>query len=621
LTEIIGTSNRILEIDLTNKQVTEFEIGMEDRRLYLGGKGLGLKLLYERLKPGIDPLGEENIIAVMMGVLMGTGAPCSGRFAAVTKSPLTGIIVSSSCGGPFGMAFKTAGYDGLLIKGKSDKPIYLIIAANNVKFEDASHLWGKDTEETQQTLSLSKKDGALVIGPAGENKVLYANIVSGNRYLGRGGFGAVMGAKNLKAIVARGKAYKIIPKNKQKFDKLKTKAIKYINSNSFTVNEYRKYGTASHFKYCNESCTLSVMNFTGGSHQRASEISGEAMIEKYHAKPSSCIACSIICGHKGKLNDGTVHQIPEYQTSALFGANLGIFNTDKIIQWNDLCGRLGMDTISTATTLAYVMEAGEKGLINTNLKFGSPDGINEMLVDIAHRRSQGDELANGTRWLSQKYGGKEFAMQVKGMELSSYDPRGAWGQGLACATANRGGHHLSAFLVGQEVFFDLLNPYTTRAKVEFANYFESLFSAINSLVGCLFVSYGYILESPIAKYTPNPVLRFVMQNMPNLAFKLMDVSMFSKFFVAITGIKMSPQDMMKAGHRIHTLERYMNTQEGIDRKDDTLPDRFLKEGRKNDPDNRTVPLEKMLNKYYKLRGYDENGVPTNGTLKKYGIAM
>ncbi|UCE06645.1 MAG: aldehyde ferredoxin oxidoreductase family protein [bacterium] len=619
--EIIGTSNKVLEINLTTREVIEFKIIEDERRQYIGGKGLGLKLLIERLKPGIDPLGEENILVFMMGVLMGTGAPCSGRFAAVTKSPLTGIMVSATCGGPFGMAYKTAGYDGLLIRGKTNKSIYLVIDANDIKFEDASHLWGKDTVETQQVLNLSKNEGALVIGPAGENKVLYANIASGHRYLGRGGFGAVMGAKNLKAIVARGKEYKIIPENKEKFDQLKKRAIKYINNNSFTVNQYRRYGTASHFKYCNKSGTLSVINFTEGSHQRALEISGEAMIEKYHSEPSSCISCSIICGHKGRNKDGTVHQIPEYQTAALFGANLGIFDSDMIIQWNDLCGRLGMDTISTATTLAYVIEANQKGLIKTELRFGSAEGIDETLVDIAHRRGQGDELANGTRWLSQKYGGKQFAMQVKGMELSCYDPRGAWGQGLAYATANRGGHHLSAFLVGQEVIFNLLNPYTTRAKVEFVHFFESLFSMINSLVSCLFVSYGYLLEAPIAKYTPNAVLKFVMQNMPNLAIRLMNVSMFSKFFETITGIKMSRQKMMEAGHRIHTLERYMNTREGISRKDDTLPDRFLKEGRKNDPENRTVPLEKMLEEYYKIRGYDENGIPTVKTLAKFEIEI
>jgi len=619
LKEIIGTSNRALEINLSTKEVKEFKVTAKDRKLYMGGKGLGLKLLYDRMKPGVDPLGEENILAIMMGVYIGTGAPCSGRFVAITKSPLTRIFASSYCGGPFGMAFKTAGYDGLLITGRSDKPVHLVINANEVKFEDASALWGKDTHDTQEALNLSKKDGALVIGPAGENKVLYANIASGHRYLGRGGFGAVMGAKNLKAIVACGKEYKIIPKDREKFNKIKKKAAKYINNELFTKNQLRKYGTAAHFKYCNKEGALSVMNFREGSHERALEVSGETMREKYKSQPSTCIPCSIICGHKGTLVDGSVHQIPEFQTTALFGPNLGIFNTDNIIQWNDLCGKMGIDTISVGTTLSYVMEAGEKGLLKTTLKFGSPEEIYGTLEDIAYRRGQGDELANGVRWLSEKYGGKQFAMQVKGMEMSAYDPRGSWGQGLAYATANRGGHHLSAFLVAQEVFFHFLNPYTTRAKVQFVNFFESLFSAINSLCTCIFTPYAFILESAVAKYTPKPLLGFIMQNMPGLALKLIDVSMYSKFFEGITGIPLSPNDMLKAGHRIHTLERYMNTREGISRKDDTLPERYLKEGRANDPKKRTVPLEKMLVKYYKRRGYDNNGIPTHKTLKKLDI--
>lgn len=617
--EIAGTSNRLLEIDLSSREVKEFTITDKDRRMYLGGKGIGLKLLYERLRPGTDPLGKDNILIFMMGVLMGTGAPCSGRFAAVTKSPLTKGIVSSSCGGPFGMAYKTAGYDGLIITGKSDKPIYIVINSNEVTFEDASGLWGKDTHETQDAFNLGGKDGALVVGPAGENRVLYANIVSGHRYLGRCGFGAVMGAKNLKAIVVYGGEYKIVPKDINTFNKARKTALKYINSSRFLTQQYRKYGTASHFKYCNKTGTLSVMNFKRSSHERAHEVSGEAMSEKYKTKHSSCIACAIQCGHKGTDKDGVVHQMPEFQSSALLGPNLGIFDTDLIIKWNDLCGRMGIDTISAGTTLAYIMEAGEKGLIKTDLTFGSSAGVYEALEDIAFRRGRGVELANGTYWLSEKYGGKEFALHVKGMEMTSYDPRGAVGQALSYATNNRGGHHLSAFLVAQEVLLGLLKPDTTRAKVQYVLFFEALFSAANSLVTCLFTAYAYILEKPLIKFIPDKVVGFVMQNMRWPAMKLMGVGLYNKFFESVTGIKMSHKELMKAGDRVYVLERYMNTREGVSREDDTLPDRFLKEGRASDPKKRVVPLEKMLNKYYKARGYDENGIPTDETLRKCNI--
>ncbi len=239
INKIAGTSNRILEIDLTSEHMKEFQVTDNDRKLYLGAKGLGLKLLFERLRPGIDPLGQDNYLAFMMGVLMGTGAPCSGRFAALTKSPLTGIMLTSSCGGPFGMAYKTAGYDGLLISGKSEKPIVLEIDSKGVQFQDAAHLWGKDTLETQEALSSDKKDGVLAIGPAGENRVLYANIASGHRFLGRGGMGAVMGAKNLKAIVARGGTYRILPHDPDKFKAVCKKATQYIKANKYSGDLYR----------------------------------------------------------------------------------------------------------------------------------------------------------------------------------------------------------------------------------------------------------------------------------------------------------------------------------------------------------------------------------------------
>ncbi len=616
--EIIGTSNRGIEINLSTKQVKEFEISNEDRKMYLGGKGLALKYLYEKLEPGINSFNEKNIIAFFMGVYMGTGAPNSGRFAGVTKSPLTGLIVSSSCGGPFGMAFKTAGYDALIITGRSEKPVFIEIHPKNIRIKDASHVWGKDTIETQDALCSEKKSAALVIGPAGENKVLYSNIASGQRFFGRGGMGAVMGSKNLKAIVAYGNEYKIVPKNLNIFKKLKTKATKQINKNNFTANLYRNFGTCTNVNFCNRGGILPVSNFRFGNHKKAYLVSGELMKEKYNTKHSSCVPCTILCGHKGTYKDG-VHQIPEYETTALFGPNLEIFDTDIISSWNNICNRMGMDTISTAVTLSYIMEAGEKKLINTKLKFGSPENIKETLEDIAFRRGSGNDYANGTRWLSEKYGGKDFAIHVKGLEMAAYDPRGSWGQGLSYAVANRGACHISASIFSSEVFMGFLNPYTHRAKAKFVRFFENLFSTINSLHTCLFTSFAYILEPPVVKYTPQPLLSFAMQNLPDIAIMLMDISIYSKLFEAICGIKMSQKNMIKIGERIHTLERYMNTREGISKKDDTLPDRFLKESRKYESKNKRIPLNKMLKKYYKIRGYDNNGIPKKETLQKLSI--
>ncbi len=616
---IIGTSNRVLEVDLTTRQVQDIRVSQIDRTMYLGGKGLGLKLLYERLSPGVDPLGPDNVLVFMMGVLMGTGAPCSGRFAAITKSPLTGIMDSCSCGGPFGMSLKTAGYDGLIVTGRAEKPVYLFIDSNGVEFRDASDVWGKDIEESQNALAAGKKENALVIGPAGENRVLFANIASGRRFFGRGGMGAVMGAKMLKGIVASGGAYKILPKDPEAFRQVCKKANKYITENDFTISRMRAYGTNANTVPCNEANILPVNNFRAGSHDRVKDVTGEAMADKYKTEFKTCKPCVIKCGHVGTYGDGSVRHIPEYETVGLLGTNLGIFDTDRITEWNDICSQMGMDTISTGGTLGYAMEAGEKGLIQTDLKFGSPEGISQALLDIAHRRGLGDDLANGTRRLSDKYGGREFAMNVKGLEMPAYDPRGALGMGLSYAVANRGACHLSAYLIAQEIYFRQLDPTKTKAKPELTRFFESLGCCVNSLQTCQFTMYAYLLEPPLTKGMPHVALSFLMQYLPKAAVLGTDFSVFPQLWSSVTGIDMSPWNFLKAGDRIHVLERYMNTREGISRKDDTLPARFLKEGREGDPQRRTVPLHRMLDNYYKLRGYDTNGVPTRKTLRRLDI--
>ena len=556
--EIVGTTNKALEINLSDRSIRYFNIAWEDRRKYLGGKGLGLKYLFDRMIPGTDPFGEENILAIMMGVLMGSGGPSTGRFAAITKSPLTGIIASSSCGGPFGLAFKTAGYDALLITGKAEKPVYLEIGVSQVEIRDADHLWGLDTEQTQQALALERQDGALAIGPAGEHRVLYANIASGHRFLGRGGLGAVMGSKNLKAVAARGGTYKIVPCDPDGFQAVRKKANKDIRNNFFTTQQYRNFGTNSNVRYCNQAGILPVRNYTSGSDPRAENISGQSFRERYDIKPAGCKPCTISCGHKGLFADG-IYPVPEYETVGLFGPNLEIFDPEEITAWNDLCGRLGMDTISCASTIAYWMEAGEKGYIQTDLKFGSPSGISGLLEDIACRRGAGDELANGSRWLSRKYGGEAFAIQVKGLEMAAYDPRGSWGQGLAYAVANRGGCHLSATLFPLENFFGFLNPHSIRAKPEFVKFFEDLYAAINSLHTCLFTTFAYVLEAPVVKLVPKPLLAFVMQYFPKLAVRMMNIGTYTRLLEAAAGIKLTQGELLKVGGKnpcLGTLHEY-----------------------------------------------------------------
>jgi len=617
--EISGTSNRILEVDLTERSVKVQTITDEERRMFIGGKGLGLKLFQERVEPGTPPLDPDNRLIFMMGVMLGTGAPCSGRFVAITKSPLTGIMLSSSCGGPFGMALKTAGYDGLIIGGKSETPVYLSIDAEGATFEDASELWGLDTVETQTRIGADKKKGALAIGPAGENRVLFSNIASGHRFLGRGGMGAVMGSKNLKAVVASGRQFKIRPRDPEKFKRVIKRAGRQIDGNHFTGHAYRQFGTGANVRLCNRGGILPVRNFQEGRHAGAEAVSGEAMQKKHDTRPSTCLPCRVLCGHKGTFADGSTRQIPEYETVSLLGTNIGIFDSERISEWNDLCGAMGLDTISTGATLAWAMEAGEKGIFSTDLKFGSPEKVSETISAIAHREGSGDELADGTRSLAKKYGGADFAIQIKGLEMAGYDPRGAWGQGLSYAVANRGACHLSATAMALEVFMGFLNPYTTRAKASFVTFFENLFAAVNSLHVCQFTAFAYVLEEPIVKYTPKWILKLMMQYLPRVAQMLIFIPSLLGMFNSVLGFKLSQKDFFRAGERIHTLERLMNTKEGISRKDDTLPTRFLREGRDCDDEKRTVPLEAMLDDYYRIRGYDCRGIPEQQTLLRLDL--
>lgn len=462
----------------------------------------------------------------------------------------------------------------------------------------------------------------MVIGQAGENQVRFANIRSGHRFLGRGGMGAVLGAKNVKGMVAKGNEYKIVPVDKEKFRKSNRRFFQYINHNFVTAGSFRDYGTNANLNAGNAAGILPIRNFTGGNHGLASKVSGETMAERFNTRHDTCKPCAILCGHKGTIR-GEQRHVPEYETVTLMGTNLEIFDPEIISDWNELCAEYGMDTISTGGTLAWAMEATEKGMISTDLTFGSPEGVAGMIEDIAFCRGIGKDLAMGSAEASKKYGGEDFAIHVKGMEVPGYDPRGAFGHGLSYATANRGGCHLSAYAVGLEVLLGMADPQALRWKPYMVKFMENTFAAVNCLHICLFTSFAVFLEPPLIRFTPNFMIRLLNQNMSKLALNLMDVSLWPELWHAILGKRYTPYLSMlafyKAGERVHVLERYMNTREGISKKDDTLPRRLLTEGRKCDAEEKTVPLEQMLKKYYKIRGYDKNGIPRKKTLRRLGI--
>lgn len=615
--QITGTIDKILDIDLTARSFSVYHSTDADRTMYLGGKGLGLKLLYDRLVPGCDPLGDENILVIMPGVIMGTGAPCSGRFSAVTKSPLTGIMVSSSCGGPFGMALKTSGWDGCILRGASTKPVHLVISSGGVEFRSGMKLWGKTTTETESIITGDGK-GSLVIGPAGENLVRYANAVSGKRFLGRGGIGAVLGSKKIKAITARGGETAVLPVLDKKFQETKRKANTYINRNDFTAKAYRKYGTNANMKLNHDAGLMTVNNFTSGSDPRAVSLYGETLAEQNITGHHTCKPCTILCGHKGNF-DGKETPVPEYETMGLLGSNIGIFNPCDVANFNDICTEMGMDTISAGGTLSWAMEAGEKGLYKTKLKFGDSREITRALKDIAALKGQGRELAMGSRWLSKKYGGEDFAIQVKGMEMAAYDPRGSWGQALSYAVANRGACHLATASFAIERYFNMIEPFTARSKASMVAFLENTFSAVNSLHTCQFTAFPYELEPALVKYTPKFLLKFFMTNAAALAMRLMDISLWPELWSSVTGRPLGITSFLKAGARIQILERHMNCREGIRYRDDTLPLRMLYEKRPGDRDQ-LIPLETMVSRYYAVRGIAPDGTVKKTTLKKFGIS-
>ena len=618
---LVGDSKRYLDVDLTTKAWSVFSPSENDLRDYIGGKGLGIKFYFDRLGKrlkAVDPLGAENILIFMAGPFLATGAPCSARFAAVTKSPLTGIMASSSCGGPFGMALRTAGWDGLIVCGASNSPAVLRIDEDGASFEEASELWGLGTEAARARLVDNPRQGELLIGPAGENLVSFANIRSGHRFLGRGGLGAVMGSKRLKAIVATGGAYRIEAAEPERFKSASGRMRKHVLRNDFS-RAYRAFGTNYNVRVGVKAGFLPVMNFRDRTDPRFEALSGEAMAERYNTRHSTCAPCTVLCGHKGRYPDGTTRHIPEYETTGSWGGNIGNWDPDLIGVWNQLLNDLGMDTISAGVTFSWAMEAAEKGIRKSVLAFGKTDNIGELISDTAFRRGEGAELALGTRLLSEKYGGKDFAIQVKGLELASYDPRAGWGHGLNYAVANRGGCHLNAYLIGLEALYNYLDPYSTRAKASWVAFMEDLFDAFNSTHTCLFTVFGTLLETFVPKRTPKPLLKLTMTWLPRVAQALLDWSSVSDQVAAITGRNLSGRDFIMAGRRSHVLERYMNTEMGVNRSADVLPARFLDEGETRHPVKSRVELEPMLNEYYRIKGYDERGLPMRKTLEKLGI--
>jgi aldehyde:ferredoxin oxidoreductase len=588
-----GWNGRILEIDLTTQSHKSYPLDMEMARQYVGGRGLGARLLWDLVGPEVDPLSPENVLIFTNGPLTGTGYQTSNRFSVTTKSPLTGTVLDANSGGFWGMQFKKTGYDVMIVRGKSEKPVWIEIKNGEITFHDASALWGMRVFALTEKLGQdNNKRNVLCIGPAGENLSRMAAIMNDReRAAARGGPGAVMGSKNLKAIVVEGKERPEI-EDKERFKFMLYETRKLLAASPLTSQALPEFGTVVLMNIMNNIGALATRNHQQTQFEGAEAISGEELTEKYLVKNQACWACPIGCTRISKT-EKVEGEGPEFESTWAFGAQCGIDNLPAIIEANMLCNDLGLDTISVGSTIACAMELSEKGYMDSDLRFGRADQLAPVIEAIAIRRDIGSDLADGSLRLATKYGHPELSMSAKGLEMPAYDPRGLQGQGLLYATSNRGGCHMRGNMIGLEVLGlpKLIDRFQVQGKSSFVILNQNSNAAIDSLVVCKFTNMGVADEY------------------------------FARVLSAVTGIQYATTDMIKVGERVWNLERLYNNREGFTAKDDTLPPRLLTEAPTDGPSKGWVSnLEPMLKEYYRTRGWDENGVPTHKKLTELGLA-
>lgn len=634
-----GYMGRVLQINLSTGDVTDYPWTDKDRELYIGGKTMAAKILYDTLTGRENAYSEENPLIISTGPLTGTGAPSSSRFNISSLSPQTGFISSSNCGGTFGYHLKRAGIDALIITGRREERTWIEIDNGSVTFHNADDLWGTRVTECQRLLAekMSSKRGCdikfgkLCIGPAGENLVRYSAVISDERAAGRTGMGAVLGWKNVKAIAVCGNHDTPVhdPSATKKWCQ---KWFRYLRNHPLTGNQLPRMGTAGLVSSMQMRGLLATKNYTEGRFEHFDKVNGETLAEEYNIVNKGCLSCPIKCARTVTV-EGEDVKGPELETLGLLGG--GILNKDlyHILKWNKELDDLGLDTISASNTLAYAMEANERGLWNNGLKFGDIESISKIWDDIAYRRGIGNELAEGSKRLSEKYGGKEFAMQSKGLELAAYEPRRAVGQGLGYAVSNRGGCHLNGgYLVILEGLGLNIDAQTPHSKADFTMMFQDLMEMISATGQCLFTSYaffpGFLITRPNGAIATaaNKLLPHLgwairlMNKFPRvLAFHL-PVFHHTKMMQKAVGMPMTFGKYLQTGERGFNLERAVNVRFGVSAAKDSLPKRLTDVPQDpNDPRTR-VPLEQMKKIYYQARGWDKSGIPTCRTLKKLKIA-
>lgn len=595
-----GYQGVILRVNLSDGKISKEPLNLEDGMKFIGGRGLGTKILFDEVDPKVDPLSIDNKIIFATGPLSGTATPTGGRYMVITKSPLTGTVASSNSGGFWGAELKLAGYDAVIIEGKSEKPVYLNIADDIVTLEDASDIWGKLVDETTTTLENIHGEKARIatIGPAGEKLSRISGVMNERgRAAGRSGVGAVLGSKNFKAIVVRG-TNKVNVKEPDKLKGAFSSSMTKIRENGVTGQGLPAYGTAVLVNIINEHGALPTNNFQESHFDLAEAISGETLAEKYLKKKDPCYRCPIGCGRYCEA-DYAKGAGPEYETIWGYGSNCGVSDLGAIIKANYWCNEYGLDTISAATTIAAAMELYQKGYIKKEDLDGGPElvwGNADAIIEWTKRMGEGNGLgalmAEGSYRLCESYGVPELSMSVKKQEMPAYDPRGIQGIGLNYATSNRGGCHVRGYMISPEILGlpQPLDRFATEGKAEWTKIFQDFTAAIDSVGLCLFTSFALGADD------------------------------YADLYNAVCGTTLSGNDFIEHGERVWNLERLFNLKAGIDPSQDTLPKRLLEDPISSGPSkgwlnklNETLPL------YYKARGWTENGLPTYEKLESLGI--
>ncbi|WP_240986600.1 aldehyde ferredoxin oxidoreductase family protein [Acididesulfobacillus acetoxydans] len=587
-----GFFGKLLRIDLTRKTYVQELIPDEVFFRYLGGKGLGSYLLLKEVPGGVDPLSADNKLIFVVGPATGVDMWGSSRYGAYSKSPQTGFYGESYAGGKVAPQIHGTGYDAIILQGVSADPVFLEINETAVIFHAAAHLWGKDTYTTEDEVLAQvgvPQAQAVVIGPAGENLVRFACIENNYwRSAGRTGMGAVMGSKRVKGIVFYGGAACEIAEPERVKTLLKNIAAKAKNNAG--VKNYQKYGTTQMVKTMNLAETFPTQYWSEGVYEHWPEISGDSLLEKQEVKTTACPHCFLACGKLSKVRSGRHQGLkvegPEYETIFAFGGLCQISDLAEIIHLNDLCDRLGMDTITAANLAAFTMEAVKMGKIEAELAYGDAAAVAALLYDIAGRRGLGAVLAQGIKQAAQVWHMEDMAIHVKGLEPPGYDPRVLKGMGLAYATSTRGACHLRATFYKAELG-GLIDPGIVEGKAELFIDFENRLTLFNTQILCVF--YRDLILWP-------------------------DLVQLVK---GITGRDCTQAELEAAANRIVTLTRVFNAREGATKDLDTLPARLFREPI-NEGANRITPkeLQYMVDNYYRLRGWDDQGYPLTDEINK-----